>query len=360
MSDLVAGIIACSDSLALAKTVSSVSGHVSKVLISFPPWAPESTLTQGLSSLEIYESGGISAVPWEGNFSDTRNSFASSKHCDADSWVLNLDPGDSVASQDLRLLTRSLDAFASQDLLAIEAEARRYSAPADDRPGGLPGQAPCTGAYPGYESGSSSYTPTRVLCVHRCCSGASWVGAIHESLVVQQQAVKRVQWLVVHKSQVEGGLPDEHYERLLDDRVLSMPDDPSSWLYLGVYQLSKGMRAEAISSLHKSIATGKVPASCMALAKALMSSDEYQQAEPLLSEYLRSYPEDSSAWMALLVCSLKRDNFDGMDYYLGRALKTRSLHKQELARFALYAARKMNYETKVSLYEKILKSLPVN
>ena len=359
MSDLIAGVIAGEDSLSLLKTVSSVSGHVSKVLVSFPPWSSESLLESGVSALEIYESGRLEVVPWQGNFSSTRNLFSSQRYTDTDSWLLCLDSGDSAASQDLRLLTRSLDAFQRQGVAAVEAEARKYSSPEDDRPSSNPGQSPCTGAYPGFEAGSSSYTPTRVICAYRCGSDAIWRGAVHESLDVDQAAVKRVRWLVVHKSPLPSGIPKEHYESLLEDRVVESPDDPASWLYLGTHQLMDGQVMEAISSLHKSLATGKIPAASLALAKALMAAKEYQRAEPLLSEYLRYHPEDSGAWMALLVCSLQRDNFDGMDYYLGQALKTRSLHKQELARFALYAARKMNYETKVSLYEKILDNLPV-
>lgn len=358
MSNLVAGVIAGLDGCQLAKTVSSLANHVSTVLVSIPPWSGEDVLDKGVSSLEAFEGGRVIIVPWQGDFASTRNFQSASRHASNDSWMLCLSAGDSVAAQDLRLLSRTIDNLPKQGFLALEAEARVYHSHEEDRPPSCPGQVSCSGGYPGFEAGSSSYTPSRVLCAHSCSNAVVWEGAVHEQLKVDQKAVKRVQWLVVHRGTGSCGVPSDHYEKLLDERVLSCPDDPCSWYHLGSFQLASGRALEAVSSLHKSLAIGKFPASSLAIARAMMTLCEYQQAEPHLSEYLRSYPEDSGAWMALLVCSFKRDNFDGMDYYLGRALKTRTRHKYDLARFALYAARKMSYETKVALYEKIVKSLP--
>lgn len=296
-------------------------------------------------------------IPWEDNFAKARNALKS--HTDS-SWVLSLDADEQVDSFDMEMLRKVLEGEVQYEAFQIE---RRSYVSSDEPQYRL---SLCTGEYPEMEDGYPAYISEPNFLLFRNFSDTEWRGAVHESVLPSlptpygKKAISDMPSLVVHNYGRERNIQAkrEKYAELVKKRLQEDPRDPLSWFYTALAFEATGELEKAEKAFQKSLKLSKTLHSLYGLAMLQMRSGKEIQAELNLVEYLRyAGGDDANAWMGLLVCALQRDDMDRMDYYLGQALKSSASRKKELVRFALYAANRKSYKTKVELYEKLLKKV---
>ena len=345
MSDLAVCMIVRDEEETLGSAIESVSGIADEIIVADTGSSDRSA--------DIARSKGAMVVNllWMDDFAKARNTV---KSMAKSPWILSLDGDEVLSSSDASKVSAWLASPEASKHKAVMLEKRSYVASSAPQYG----LHLCGGQYQ-EELDYKAYLSEPNLLLLANSPEVKWAGAVHETVAGSiSDSMGSIGSLdvVIHNYGRERhrGRKQSTYPAMVQKRLNDDPGDPTSWFYMGLLQDSRGEHQEAQESYSNSLRLEKAAHTIYALGSSLMRVGNYKSAEVEFVEYLRYRPSDNNAWMALLLCSMDRDDMDCLDYYLSNALKANTERPKDLVRFAQYIARKKDYHSKAEFYERLL------